>query len=96
MCKRCVMDNTDPDITFDENSSCNHCTEAIRELSRFPYNLTEQQKEEELKKIISTIKKSGSKRKKYDCVVGVSGFKENKPVYAPTSITVIPFVFFYH
>ncbi len=73
MCKRCVMDNTDPDIVFDENSFCNHCTEAIGELSGFPFNLAKQQKEEELKKIISTIKKSGSKHKKYDCVVGVSG-----------------------
>ncbi len=73
MCKRCVMDNTDPDIIFDEKGFCNHCTEAIRELSSFPYNLAKQEKEEELKKIISKIKKKGSKHKKYDCVVGVSG-----------------------
>ena len=25
MCTRCVMDTTDPDITFDENGVCNHC-----------------------------------------------------------------------
>ncbi|KKL12180.1 hypothetical protein LCGC14_2538340, partial [marine sediment metagenome] len=73
MCKRCVMDNTDPDIIFDEKGFCNHYTEAIRELSSFPYNLAKQEKEEELKKIISKIKKKGSKHKKYDCVVGVSG-----------------------
>ncbi|MEA2015209.1 MAG: N-acetyl sugar amidotransferase, partial [Actinomycetota bacterium] len=25
MCKRCVMDTTDPDIVFDEHGICNHC-----------------------------------------------------------------------
>ena len=25
ICKRCVMDTTDPDITFDENGLCNYC-----------------------------------------------------------------------
>lgn len=67
------MDTTDPDIIFDENGFCNHCIEAIKELSSFPFNLTKQQKEEELRKIISMIKEKGSKNKKYDCVVGVSG-----------------------
>ena len=26
ICARCVMDTTDPDIEFDENGYCNHCT----------------------------------------------------------------------
>lgn len=25
MCKRCVMDTSDPEITFDEQGVCNHC-----------------------------------------------------------------------
>ena len=29
ICKRCVMDTSDMDITFDEKGYCNHCTLAI-------------------------------------------------------------------
>ena len=25
MCSRCVMDTTDPEISFDKNNVCNHC-----------------------------------------------------------------------
>lgn len=28
ICSRCVMDTSDPDITFDENGVCNHCIRA--------------------------------------------------------------------
>ena len=72
ICKRCVMDTTDPDIVFDENGYCNHCIGAIAKLHSYPLNLTKIEKEQELKKIVSTIKKTG-KNKKYDCAVGVSG-----------------------
>lgn len=27
ICTRCVMDTTDPDISFDEKGICNHCHE---------------------------------------------------------------------
>ena len=26
ICTRCIMDTTDPDIVFDANGWCNHCT----------------------------------------------------------------------
>ena len=26
ICTRCIMDTTDPDIVFDANGFCNHCT----------------------------------------------------------------------
>jgi hypothetical protein len=25
ICKRCIMDTSDPDIVFDESGLCNHC-----------------------------------------------------------------------
>lgn len=25
MCRRCIMDTSDPTITFDSNGVCNHC-----------------------------------------------------------------------
>jgi hypothetical protein len=26
ICTRCIMDTSDPDIVFDDNGWCNHCT----------------------------------------------------------------------
>jgi 3'-phosphoadenosine 5'-phosphosulfate sulfotransferase (PAPS reductase)/FAD synthetase len=72
ICKRCIMDTTDPDIVFDENGYCNHCTGAIAKLHSYPLNLTKEEKEQELEKIVKKIQKAG-KNKRYDCAVGVSG-----------------------
>ncbi|VVB60469.1 tRNA(Ile)-lysidine synthase [uncultured archaeon] len=72
VCKRCIMDTTDPDIVFDENGYCNHCTGAIAKLNSYPLNLHKGEKDRELEKIVKKIQKTGIK-KKYDCVVGVSG-----------------------
>jgi len=72
ICKRCVMDTTDPDIVFDEIGYCNHCTGALKKLNSYPINLSKTEKEKELQKIVAEIKESG-KNKQYDCIVGVSG-----------------------
>jgi N-acetyl sugar amidotransferase len=66
------MDTADPDIIFDENSFCNHCTDALKKLKSYPLNLNSKEKERELQKIVERIKESG-KNKDYDCIVGVSG-----------------------
>jgi len=66
------MDTTDPDIVFDENGYCNHCTGAIEKLNSYPLNLSKGEKDKELEKIVKKIQKTG-KNKKYDCAVGVSG-----------------------
>ena len=65
ICARCLMDTSDPAITFDENGVCNHC------------HLYDKQKqylfsEEKLKDVAKKIKQS-AKGKKYDCVIGLSG-----------------------
>ena len=72
VCKRCVMDTTDPDIVFDENGFCNHCAGAIAKLNSYPLNLKKEEKDRELEKIVKKILKTG-KNNKYDCAVGVSG-----------------------
>ncbi len=72
ICKRCVMDTTDPDIVFDEIGYCNHCTGALKKLSSYPINLSKEEKEKELQRIVAEVKESG-KNKEYDCIVGVSG-----------------------
>jgi N-acetyl sugar amidotransferase len=70
ICSRCIMDVTDPEITFDDRGYCNHCERAV--------SLTENKlpayKEGEfrLDRIVSRIKEAGRGRS-YDCIVGVSG-----------------------
>ncbi len=72
MCKRCIMDTTDPEISFDNNGICNHCRQAEQKLNSAPFCLPQAQKSKLLSQIIEKIKKEG-KGKQYDCIVGVSG-----------------------
>ena len=44
ICKRCIMDTTDPEIVFDENGYCNHCSKAIKLLNTPPVSLNAEEK----------------------------------------------------
>lgn len=70
VCKRCVMDDSDELISFDENGVCNHCNEYDRVVK--PYLLSKAKRTEKLEQIISKIKQEG-KNRKYDCLIGLSG-----------------------
>lgn len=72
ICKRCVMDTTDPLIEFDENGVCNHCQQAEKALKNEPYSLAFEEKEKRFKKLAEEIKEKG-KGKQYDCIIGISG-----------------------
>jgi N-acetyl sugar amidotransferase len=65
------MDTTDPDITFDVDGYCNHCTDAIERLNEI-YFIDEEFRKSRLETIVDKIKKDG-KGKKYDCIIGLSG-----------------------
>ncbi|AYZ13430.1 N-acetyl sugar amidotransferase [Chryseobacterium arthrosphaerae] len=67
ICKRCVMDTTDPVITFDNEGHCNYCNSYLQ--NDFTYS---PEKERQLQLVIDEIKQAG-KGKKYDCIIGVSG-----------------------
>lgn len=69
-CTRCVMDTSDPEITFDSKGFCNHCTEYLNNTYRRTYQF--EVSEAKLTKIVEKIKKHG-KKNKYDCVLGISG-----------------------
>jgi len=69
-CNRCVMDTSDPEITFDENGYCIHCINYFENLSKLTYQGKTSDKQ--LAEIVQKIKASG-KNKKYDCIIGVSG-----------------------
>lgn len=70
ICTRCVMDTSDPDITFDANGVCNHChaydARAAREL------IVPSEREARLAALVARIRQDGQ-GKDYDCVLGVSG-----------------------
>ena len=70
ICKRCVMDVTDPQIIFDADGHCNHCREFIDKRSRYKYS--GQASDEALASVVETMKKAG-KDSDYDCVLGLSG-----------------------
>ncbi len=70
ICSRCVMDTTDPLISFNEKGECNHCTHFIEVRSKYQYNA--EKSERELQSLIEQIKKDG-KGKKYDVILGLSG-----------------------
>lgn len=70
ICKRCVMDTSDPEILFDEDGICNHCHTYDRKVRQ--YVVDGEAGIKELDAIVERIRRDGRK-KKYDCVIGVSG-----------------------
>lgn len=73
VCRRCVMDTSAKDITFDLDGNCNYCSEYLAHLAA----LDNQSKGpaatiDGLGDLVEAVKKGG-KGKAYDCIVGVSG-----------------------
>lgn len=69
VCVACVMDTSDPDITFDDDGVCNHC-------KRYPEHLRtlgdERERAGKLDGIVETLRRSG-RNSDYDCIMGLSG-----------------------
>ena len=72
VCSKCVMDTSDPDITFDENNVCSHCYAAEENKKKYPFNLKKEERQNELERKIKKIRTEGE-GKQYDCVIGLSG-----------------------
>lgn len=70
MCRRCVMDTTDPEISFGNDGVCSHCRRF--ELEMKPHWKPTPEGARELEQIIAQIKAEGQ-GKRYDCVIGLSG-----------------------
>lgn len=71
ICSKCLMDITDPTITFDDQGICNHCHAYDKKIREFVVSgnegaLTAQ-------RIVRHIKDSMGKDAKYNCIIGVSG-----------------------
>tara|TARA_B100001057_G_C22833063_1_gene944169 strand:- start:525 stop:1664 length:1140 start_codon:yes stop_codon:yes gene_type:complete len=70
ICKRCVMDITDPEIYFDNQGICNHCNEFDKFTSKkwFP----NQEGKKKLNIIFDKIK-NYNVNEDYNCIIGLSG-----------------------
>ena len=92
ICKCCVMDTTDEDITFDSNGVCMRCNE-YKERIEPEWNHGKGH-EKELQDLITAIKNSGE-GKEYDCILGLSGGLDSSYMLhlAVTEWGLRPFVF---
>lgn len=68
ICTRCVMDTSDPEITFDAEGRCNHCSTALAALSA-----TWIQGERGELLMQQQIEQMRRTRGDYDCILGLSG-----------------------
>ncbi len=70
VCSQCVMDTSDPAISFDANGVCNHCLDFRVVLSKswFPND----EGKRKWQSIVEIIKRD-EKNKPYDCILGLSG-----------------------
>jgi N-acetyl sugar amidotransferase len=69
-CRFCVMDETDPNIRFDESGRCNHCHEARARLETEDHSRSDG--DHHVVELVERIKRAG-RGNEYDCVVGLSG-----------------------
>jgi N-acetyl sugar amidotransferase len=70
ICTRCVMDTSDPDITFDDQGVCSHCRRADRLLAAIA--ISPEESERRLQGIAERMRQAGS-GKEYDSIIGLSG-----------------------
>lgn len=69
ICSHCVLDTSDPHITFDENGVCDQCRDYENNIVP---SLDWEKKKIEFKEIVAKIKEDG-KGRDFDCLLGMSG-----------------------
>lgn len=70
ICTNCVMDTSDPNISFDQNGVCDHCNNFRKNI--LPTWNPNAERLEELEKLSKKIRWEG-KGREYDCILGLSG-----------------------
>lgn len=70
ICKKCIMDTSDPHIHFDEQGVCDYCNNFENIIK--PSWHTDEKGAEELRQLATKIKKEGE-GKDFDCIIGLSG-----------------------
>lgn len=69
-CTRCIMDSSDPNITFDERGWCDYCRNFDEVIK--PNWHTDERGAAELRALAERIKEAGRGRD-FDCIIGLSG-----------------------
>lgn len=70
ICTQCIMDTSDPQISFDAQGVCDYCNNFKSAIQ--PNWHTDERGEKELMALADKIKKNG-KGKDFDCIIGLSG-----------------------
>ncbi len=70
ICSNCVMDTTDPNITFDKKGQCDYCRNYYKNI--LPNWHSNEKGGEVLTRQMDRIKRDG-KGKDHDCLIGISG-----------------------
>lgn len=70
ICTNCIMDTSDPNITFDEKGWCDYCRNYYESIK--PNWHPDERGERELAPVLEEIKSKG-RNLDYDCILGLSG-----------------------
>ena len=70
VCTRCIMDTSDSEIVFDEHGVCHHCHDYERRVAAEVFPPPEGH--QLLAATVAQIKREG-RRRRYDCILGLSG-----------------------
>ncbi|WII71821.1 N-acetyl sugar amidotransferase [Bdellovibrio sp. 22V] len=70
ICSNCIMDTSDPNITFDEAGLCDYCRNFSESIK--PSWHSDIRGEAKLERLTEKIKKDG-KGREFDCIIGLSG-----------------------
>ena len=67
ICANCIMDTSDPMITFDERGFCDHCNNFYQNI--LPHWHTDERGEAQLQRAAEQIRREG-KGRDHDCLIG--------------------------
>lgn len=92
ICANCVMDTSDPSLTFDDNGVCVHCNAFYKHV--LPNWHTDERGRIQMDAIVAKIKKAGE-GKDFDCILGMSGGVDSSYLlhFATTVLGLRPLVF---
>ena len=92
ICTNCVMDSSDPKISFDDEGVCDHCNTFYEKT--YPHWRQLQSDSTKLDNLVKNIKKSKGKND-FDCIIGMSGGVDSSYLthYAVKELKLNPLVF---
>jgi N-acetyl sugar amidotransferase len=92
ICTSCVLDTSDPGISFDKNGVCDQCNRFYKQVR--PRWHTDERGRASLERLAEKIREAG-RGKDFDCIIGVSGGTDSSYLthIAKTKLGLRPLVF---